>query len=78
MSTSGMHRRPFEGRHLVSHWNCRGYSANYEDFRTLLHDYNIQVLMLQETMLGPTTPRAPAGYSVHTGGSNGHRRPGHG
>lgn len=62
----------------VISWNCRGYSANYEDIRLLLHDYNAKILILQETMLGQISPRAPAGYTLFTGGITTDRRPGSG
>ena len=38
---------------VISHWNCRVYSANNDDLRTLLHDYNIHVFMLQAQLPEP-------------------------
>ena len=35
-------------------------------------------MILQETMLGRTAPRAPSGYTLYTGGVDVDRRPGHG
>lgn len=62
----------------VISWNCRGYSSNYEDIRLILHDSDAKVMLLQETMLGQSKPRAPNGYTLYTGGIMNDRRPGHG
>ena len=44
-------------------WNCRGYSANYEEIRTLISEKQPYCLCLQETYHGTNTPAAPRGYT---------------
>jgi len=63
--------------HLLQ-WNCRGYSANYESIVKLLYDYSPSCFLIQETMLGTTTPFSPGGYSIHTHTVTGNRTPGDG
>ena len=50
----------------IVQWNCQGYSAKYEDLRSLLYDKNPDIATLLETMLGARVPRPPSGYCIYT------------
>ena len=62
----------------ILQWNCRGYSSNYEEIISLIRKYQPKVILLQETMLGVLTPRAPSGYSIITSSQTGRAVPGDG
>ena len=47
-------------------WNCCGYRTRYGDLRNIIHQYQPVCILLQETMLGVTTPTPPQGYSIET------------
>ena len=38
----------------ILHWNCRGFSANFEELSVLADKYKLMALCLQETFLSDT------------------------
>ena len=50
----------------IVHWNIRGYRANYEEIKVLIHERSPVCICLQETYHGDTVPFAPTGYTVET------------
>ena len=62
---------------LILQWNLCGYRARYADLKKLITDTMPACICLQETMLGLTSPRPPAGYSLIKD-SNPNSTPGHG